>query len=137
MLPGDLFQKLSNCRYAPLTALANKRFRSLIVADKEVWGSHGNQWRHFARTNQTHNLHKRKFIFKALNYKIRDKTGLVFIQSQSSTIGQLGSSFPLSEWKSYSSRTFGRAKFPALVTQKKELPLQRHLQTIRLSSLLG
>ena len=42
-------------------------------------------------------------------------------QSQSSTtlyntcpIGQLGSSFSLSEWKSYPSRTFGRAKFPAL-----------------------
>ena len=39
-------------------------------------------WRRFARRNQTHDLHKRKFIFTALRYKIRHRNDLLFIQSQ-------------------------------------------------------
>ena len=84
---------LRHYRYAPLTALATKRFRSLIVADKHVWLTcmqlcctariaWKSPWRRFARRNQTHDLHKRKFTFTTLSYKIRHKNYLLFIQSQ-------------------------------------------------------
>ena len=53
---------------------------------------------------------------------IYPKSGNVRALQVTSPIGQLGSSFSLSECKSYPSRMFGRAKFLGL-------PLRNHVAT--------
>ena len=72
---------LRDCPY--LTALANKWFRLLIVADKHVWlmcmqlrCTVGIAWKsmmtlHTKKSNSQ--LTQKKFIFKELRYKIRNK----------------------------------------------------------------